>query len=117
MLHVQFSHRLKIVIREMEEFKLPFKVERDINLCRRNFDRPGCCWYMCDNRDEELCKNCYSCVNNCPHDVYEIITMNHIHYTMKIVLDAGSAKKCALTMQSKLMLSQKTGEMFGPLRT
>jgi glutamate synthase domain-containing protein 2 len=52
---------------------LPFKVERDQNLCRRNFDRPGCCWYMCDNRDEELCKNCYSCVNNCPHDVYEII--------------------------------------------
>ena len=57
----------------MEEFNLPFKVERDQNLCRRNFDRPGCCWYMCDNRDEELCKNCYSCVNNCPHDVYEII--------------------------------------------
>ncbi len=28
---------------------------------------------MCDNRDEELCKNCYSCVNNCPHDVYEIV--------------------------------------------
>ncbi|MGB9838541.1 glutamate synthase-related protein [Methanothermobacter sp.] len=52
---------------------MPFKVERKEDVCKRNFDRPGCCWYMCDNRDESLCANCYSCYNNCPHDVYEII--------------------------------------------
>ena len=52
---------------------MPFKVERKEEVCKRNFDRPGCCWYMCDNRDESLCANCYSCYNNCPHDVYEII--------------------------------------------
>jgi len=28
---------------------------------------------MCDDRDENLCRNCYSCYNNCPHEVYEII--------------------------------------------
>ncbi len=52
---------------------MPFKVEIDRELCKRNFARPGCCWYLCDNRDEELCQNCYSCFNNCPHEVYEII--------------------------------------------
>ncbi|MCG2829104.1 glutamate synthase-related protein [Methanothermobacter sp. K4] len=52
---------------------MPFKVERKEDVCKRNFDRPGCCWYMCDNRDESLCANCFSCYNNCPHDVYEII--------------------------------------------
>jgi len=52
---------------------MPFKVERNKDLCMRNFGRPGCCWYLCDNRDESQCKNCYSCYNNCPHDVYEII--------------------------------------------
>ncbi|MGZ7047389.1 MAG: glutamate synthase-related protein [Methanobacterium sp.] len=52
---------------------MPFKIEKNKDLCRRNFNRPGCCWYMCDNRDEEMCETCYSCYNNCPHDVYEII--------------------------------------------
>lgn len=52
---------------------MPFKIERNQELCMRNFGRPGCCWYLCDNRDETLCKNCYSCYNNCPHEVYEIV--------------------------------------------
>lgn len=52
---------------------MPFKVERKENICKRDFDRPGCCWYLCDNRDENLCKDCFSCYNNCPHNVYEII--------------------------------------------
>lgn len=52
---------------------MPFKIERDLVLCKRNFDRPGCCWYLCDDRDEDICGKCYSCYNNCPHDVYEII--------------------------------------------
>ncbi|MEM4525554.1 MAG: glutamate synthase-related protein [Methanothermobacter sp.] len=52
---------------------MPFKVERKAEICKRNFNRPGCCWYLCDNRDEEQCKSCFSCYNNCPHEVYEII--------------------------------------------
>jgi len=52
---------------------MPFKVERKVEICKRNFDRPGCCWYLCDNRDEEQCKGCFSCYNNCPHEVYDII--------------------------------------------
>ncbi|MDI9617785.1 glutamate synthase-related protein [Methanothermobacter sp.] len=52
---------------------MPFKVERKEDVCKRNFDRPGCCWYLCDNRDDSLCANCFSCYNNCPHGVYEII--------------------------------------------
>ncbi len=52
---------------------MPFKVERSSEICKRNFDRPGCCWYLCDNRDESQCKYCFSCYNNCPHDVYEIV--------------------------------------------
>ena len=52
---------------------MPFKIERNQDLCKRNFHRPGCCWYLCDSQDEQLCANCYSCLNNCPHGVYEII--------------------------------------------
>ncbi len=52
---------------------MPFKVEKDRILCKRNFNRPGCCWYLCDDRDENICDKCYSCLNNCPHNVYEII--------------------------------------------
>ncbi|HHT19491.1 MAG: glutamate synthase-related protein [Methanobacterium sp.] len=52
---------------------MPFKIERNQELCLRNFSRPGCCWYLCDNPDENLCKNCYSCYNNCPHGVFEIV--------------------------------------------
>lgn len=52
---------------------MPYKVERNPVLCKRNFDRPGCCWYLCDNIDEDLCRKCFSCYNNCPHDVYDII--------------------------------------------
>jgi methylamine---glutamate N-methyltransferase subunit C len=52
---------------------MPFKVEKDLMLCKRNFDRPGCCWYLCDDRDENICNKCYSCLNNCPHGVFEMI--------------------------------------------
>ncbi|MCC7554478.1 MAG: nitronate monooxygenase [Methanobacteriaceae archaeon] len=52
---------------------MPFKVERDPVLCKRSFNRPGCCWYLCDVIDENICGKCFSCYNNCPHDVYEII--------------------------------------------
>ncbi|MDO5852081.1 MAG: glutamate synthase-related protein [Methanobacteriaceae archaeon] len=52
---------------------MSFSVERKSELCKKNFDRPGCCWYLCDNPKKSLCKNCYSCFNNCPHQVYEII--------------------------------------------
>lgn len=52
---------------------MPFKVEKDLVLCKRNFDRPGCCWYLCDDRDEKICNKCFSCLNNCPHGVYEMI--------------------------------------------
>ncbi|MDL2246821.1 nitronate monooxygenase [Methanobrevibacter sp. OttesenSCG-928-K11] len=52
---------------------MPFKVDKDPMLCKRNFDRPGCCWYLCDNIDENSCEKCFSCYNNCPHDVYEMV--------------------------------------------
>ncbi|WP_409200884.1 glutamate synthase-related protein [Methanobrevibacter sp. DSM 116169] len=52
---------------------MPYKVERNPDLCKRNFDRPGCCWYLCDSIDEKQCQKCFSCYNNCPHDVYEIV--------------------------------------------
>lgn len=52
---------------------MPFKVEKDLMLCKRSFDRPGCCWYLCDDKDENICTKCYSCLNNCPHGVYEMI--------------------------------------------
>lgn len=52
---------------------MPFNVERRSEICKRNNNRPGCCWYLCDNPKKSLCKNCYSCYSNCPHDVYEII--------------------------------------------
>ena len=52
---------------------MPFKIERNPVLCKRNFNRPGCCWYMCDDRDESICSKCFSCYNNCPHGVYELI--------------------------------------------
>ncbi|WP_042703689.1 glutamate synthase-related protein [Methanobrevibacter arboriphilus] len=52
---------------------MPFKVEKDLMLCKRNFNRPGCCWYLCDDRDENICNKCFSCLNNCPHGVYEMI--------------------------------------------
>jgi glutamate synthase domain-containing protein 2 len=52
---------------------MPFKVEKDLILCKRNFNRPGCCWYLCDDRDENICNKCFSCLNNCPYNVYEMI--------------------------------------------
>ena len=52
---------------------MSFTVERKIEICRQNNDRPGCCWYLCDNPKKSSCKNCYSCYSNCPHDVYEVI--------------------------------------------
>ena len=50
-----------------------YKVKRSPVLCKRHFDRPGCCWYLCDDRDPKICHKCFSCVNNCPHDVYEVV--------------------------------------------
>jgi len=52
---------------------MPFDVNRRSEICKRNNNRPGCCWYLCDNPKESLCKHCYSCYSNCPHGVYEII--------------------------------------------
>ncbi|KZX15351.1 glutamate synthase-related protein [Methanobrevibacter filiformis] len=52
---------------------MPYTVSRDSVLCKREFNRPGCCWYKCDNRDDAICPECYSCYNNCPHDVYGMI--------------------------------------------
>jgi glutamate synthase domain-containing protein 2/NAD-dependent dihydropyrimidine dehydrogenase PreA subunit len=52
---------------------MPFNVIRDPLICKRDFERPGCCWYLCDDRDEDICGKCFSCVNNCPHNVYEIV--------------------------------------------
>ena len=52
---------------------MPYRVVRNPDLCKKNFDRPGCCWYLCDDRDEKICGKCFSCYNNCPHGVYEII--------------------------------------------
>ena len=52
---------------------MPYRVERNPVLCKKNFGRPGCCWYLCDDRDEKICGRCFSCYNNCPHGVYEII--------------------------------------------
>ncbi len=52
---------------------MSFRVERRSKICKQNFDRPGCCWYLCDNPKKSQCKNCYSCYNNCPHGVYEVI--------------------------------------------
>lgn len=52
---------------------MPYKVKRSPVLCKRSFNRPGCCWYMCDDRDEKICHKCFSCVNNCPHNVYEVV--------------------------------------------
>ena len=75
---------------------MPFNVERRSEICKRNNNRPGCCWYLCDNPKKSLCKNCYSCYSNCPHDVYEIINdeiyvkVNHVmegdHFIMWIAL-------------------------------
>lgn len=28
---------------------MPFNVERRSEICKRNNNRPGCCWYLCDN--------------------------------------------------------------------
>ena len=50
-----------------------FTVERKPEICKQNNNRPGCCWYLCDNPKTSLCKNCYSCYSNCPHNVYEVI--------------------------------------------
>ena len=52
---------------------MPFTVERKTEICKQNNDRPGCCWYLCDNPRKSSCKNCYSCYSNCPHNVYEVI--------------------------------------------
>ncbi|MDR1819489.1 MAG: alpha-hydroxy-acid oxidizing protein [Methanobrevibacter sp.] len=52
---------------------MPYNVKKDSFLCNREFSRPGCCWYKCDVKDENICPECYSCYNNCPHGVYEII--------------------------------------------
>ena len=52
---------------------MSFTVERKIEICKQNNNRPGCCWYLCDNPKQSSCKNCYSCYSNCPHDVYEVI--------------------------------------------
>ncbi len=52
---------------------MPFTVERKTEICKQNNDRPGCCWYLCDNPKKSSCKNCYSCYSNCPHNVYEVI--------------------------------------------
>ena len=52
---------------------MPFAVNRRSEICKRNNDRPGCCWYLCDNPKKSLCQNCYSCYSNCPHGVYEVI--------------------------------------------
>ena len=52
---------------------MSFTVERKIEICKQNNNRPGCCWYLCDDRDEKICGKCFSCFNNCPHGVYEII--------------------------------------------
>lgn len=52
---------------------MSFNVNRRSEICKQNNDRPGCCWYLCDNPKKSLCKNCYSCYSNCPHGVYEVI--------------------------------------------
>ena len=52
---------------------MPYKVKRSQVLCKRHFNRPGCCWYLCDDRDEKICHKCFSCINNCPHEVYEVV--------------------------------------------
>ena len=52
---------------------MSFTVERKIEICKQNNDRPGCCWYLCDHPKQSACKNCYSCYSNCPHNVYEVI--------------------------------------------
>ena len=52
---------------------MTFTVERRSEICKQSNDRPGCCWYLCDNPKKSACKNCYSCYSNCPHDVYEVI--------------------------------------------
>ncbi|MBU4534272.1 MAG: nitronate monooxygenase [Euryarchaeota archaeon] len=52
---------------------MPFIVTRNKDLCLRSFDREGCCWYKCDDKDDEQCKKCYSCYNNCPNEVYDVI--------------------------------------------
>jgi glutamate synthase domain-containing protein 2 len=57
----------------MEVKIMPYAVKKDSFLCNREFSRPGCCWYKCDSKDENICPECYSCYNNCPHDVYEIV--------------------------------------------
>ncbi|KZX17140.1 ferredoxin-dependent glutamate synthase 1 [Methanobrevibacter cuticularis] len=62
---------------------MPFKVERNLTLCKRRFDRPGCCWYLCDDKDEKICDKCYSCLNNCPHNVYEIVNGDPVPVNQK----------------------------------
>lgn len=52
---------------------MPFKIDKKIELCKRSSNQPGCCWYGCDNKDEEICYKCYSCLNNCPNNVFELI--------------------------------------------
>lgn len=52
---------------------MPFSVNRRSEICKRHNNRPGCCSYLCDNPKKSLCKNCYSCYKNCPHNVYEVI--------------------------------------------
>ena len=37
-----------------EENKMPFNVIRDPLICKRDFERPGYCWYLCDDRDEDI---------------------------------------------------------------
>ena len=41
--------------------QMSFTVERKIEICKQSNDRPGCCWYLCDNPKKSACKNCYSC--------------------------------------------------------
>ena len=72
---------------------MPFDVNRRSEICKRNNNRPGCCWYLCDNPKQSLCKNCYSCYSNCPHGVYEIINdePQPVHHTTgdDVVSDDG----------------------------
>lgn len=82
---------------------MPYNVKKDSFLCNRDFSRPGCCWYKCDDRDDNICPGCYSCYNNCPHDVYEIVNNEPYPVNQKNVLDVESAKKCVQTMPSMYM--------------
>jgi len=53
---------------------VPYKIDKNMELCKRSSSQPGCCWYGCDIKDEKLCHKCFSCLNNCPHNVFELIS-------------------------------------------